>query len=292
MKLTPEQKDGRYGYIGSGHSSAVMSRNPYATKYDVWAQVTGKVPPIKMTPPMQAGLILESAIIDWLEIKDDIEVKREVDCFSGDSLHVGPAYCGAHLDGIYTDGEGNNIIVEAKTSGLYNFLDRDEWGDEETDQVPVQYIIQCHHQMICCGAEVAVIPALIPPLGFRKYVVRRNEEVIDAMLATYEKFWDCVKRDVPPDDSIPSLPTIKNWVRSADAPEVSVDAALVSAYEQAAQSAKDAGKVKDLAFSQLMMHVGDAECASFEGGILTYRAAKNGSRRLYIKREKNHAEEN
>lgn len=284
MRLTKEQKDARVGYIGSGHAAAIMGHNPYASAWDAWAQITGKLPPLKPTAPMQAGLILESAIIDWLELESGIVVQRAVDCFDGDDLHVGPEYCGAHLDGLFYVGD-SPIVVEAKSAGIYNFLDREVWGDANTDQIPVHYLIQTHHQMIISGASETVVPALIPPIGFRRYQVARTESLVEQMLERYDWFWTkCVLADVPPEHSLPAIGTVKAMIRVPDFSTV-VDRELVENYDLAAQEAKDAASKKESAQAELLAALGTAEGASFEGGYLTYKADKRGARRLYIKRE-------
>ncbi len=283
-KLTPEQQARRVGYIGSGHSSALLGFNEYQTVYDAWAQITDKLPPLKPSPAMRAGLILEGAVIDWAEEELGVKIEREVDCFAGSPLHVGPDYCGAHLDGLFYDGDAP-VVVEAKTSGIYAFLDKDEWGEANTDQVPERVVVQCHHHMLCSGASLTVVPALIPPKGFRMFRVERDDQLIEAMLDIYHHFWtNHVLADSAPEDSLPSVSTVRKIHRLPDI-TTSIDAKVVTALEEARQAAKDAKDRADMCLQELGAALGQHEVASFTGGLLTFKADKRGARRLVIKRK-------
>lgn len=278
---TEAQKALRTGYIGSGHAAAVMGQSPYQSPYDVWAQITGRLEPMKASAVMDLGLRLEPVVIDWLADTLDEVIERGVDVFAGDLHHQGPSFCGAHLDGLMR----GSVIVEAKTSGMMNFLD-DSWGKQGTDQVPERVIIQVHHQMLCTGFDYAMVPALIPPRGMQIFEISRHEGLVEAMLEQYEQFWTKhVLADTPPDDSYPCLDTVKRWKREPGL-VVEVPRHLVEIHEDLKEQLKTIEKKKDAAWAQLAVALGDAEGAFWPGGSLTYYADKRGVRRLLVKMDK------
>jgi len=94
-----------------------------------------------------------------------------------------------HLDGIIATGNGDNIteIVEAKTSGQYR---ASEWGEEMTDEIPEDYILQCQHNMYVTGEGVrlAWVPVLIGGNNRRCYKVERNDKLISNLIEIVKRF--------------------------------------------------------------------------------------------------------
>jgi predicted phage-related endonuclease len=63
-----------------------------------------------------------------------------------------------HIDGQYSV---SGDLHEGKTTSL--FYHKDNFGEDGSDRVPIEYQIQCQHQMICTGAEKVILSLLVFP---------------------------------------------------------------------------------------------------------------------------------
>lgn len=73
------------------------------------------------------------------------------------------------------------------------------WGEPDTDQVPDPYNLQTQWYMMLADLEVTEIAALIGGNRFGRYVIRRDEILIDLMLERAAEFWQrVVDRNPPP----------------------------------------------------------------------------------------------
>jgi hypothetical protein len=68
-----------------------------------------------------------------------------------------------HVDGIYNLPLMSDPVRlhEGKTTSAFSF--REKWGEPGTDKIPQAYQVQVQHQMLCTGAEEAIVSVLIWP---------------------------------------------------------------------------------------------------------------------------------
>jgi predicted phage-related endonuclease len=92
------------------------------------------------------------------------------------------------------DGLLPDRVVEAKTS-----RGRDGWGEPGTNEIPLEYLIQAHHQMICTGRQLVDLPVLFGSFEFALFVVPFEQELGDMIVAETGRFWrEHVLEGVPP----------------------------------------------------------------------------------------------
>lgn len=266
----PARIEERRAWVGASDIAAILGVSPYANAADVyWAKVNA-LKGIDNAATVR-GRFVEPAILDWFESQVGQPIARDVrvDCKTLPILV-------AQLDGQLPDGSP----VEAKSAGS-----DDEWGEELTDEIPSQYIIQAHGQMICTETDVCHVPALVggfKSLEFRRYRVNRDEALVKHILAGVESFWaNHVEKRVPPADVIASVETMKR-IRREPSKIVELDdsaLSLIEALDIAKAHAKDANEAVELAQSSVLALLADAEGAKLPGGVeLTY-LLQNGARR-------------
>lgn len=139
------------------------------------------------------GKAFESAIIEiaerktgdkiidrekFLELKSCENCKNNPDdvCFFWDTCYAPekkyinfkaktPITC--HIDGRYgfnngiSASFGKNYLHEGKTTTEWTF--RESYGEPGTDQIPIEYQVQCQHQIICTGANQDILSVLVFP---------------------------------------------------------------------------------------------------------------------------------
>jgi predicted phage-related endonuclease len=92
---------------------------------------------------------------------------------------------------------GENAILECKTANGYNLS---EWGEEGTDDFPIEYILQCAHYAIITNADYVDLAVLIGGNNFRIYKYERNQKLEDNLIQKEINFWEnyVLKNITPP----------------------------------------------------------------------------------------------
>jgi predicted phage-related endonuclease len=90
-----------------------------------------------------------------------------------------------------------SIAIECKNTGLFV---NEGWGEPGTDQVPERVILQCTHYMML-DPEIQQFHVLRCYGGnqYQEFVVPRNQQLIEALLAIEVGFYNNVKAGVLPD---------------------------------------------------------------------------------------------
>ncbi len=93
--------------------------------------------------------------------------------------------------------DGRKEGLEAKNvDGMaYRF---GEWGEEHSDQVPLEYLMQCHHYLAVSGYEVWHLAACVGGNTLKVYHIERDPEMIEMIVDGEAAFWDHVERNEAP----------------------------------------------------------------------------------------------
>ena len=259
-----ERLEARRAWLGASDLAAILGVSQYANAADVYWRKVAQIDGVE-TKATERGRYAERSVLDWFEDQVGEPLTRDVTVRCDyDPLFV------SQLDGqIIASGEP----VEAKTAAS-----DDEWGDEYTDQIPDAYVVQAQTQLLCTGAEVCHVPALVAgfrSLDFRRYVVRRNEAFLEEIVAQGREFWALVEARTPPTNLTPSLETVKRIRRLPETIVELTDVAAVawSELEEAKAAAKAANQAKDGAQARVLALLGDSEAGTLpDGRTLTYLA--------------------
>jgi putative phage-type endonuclease len=183
--------------IGGSECAAVLGISKWKTPLQVYLDKINLDDDFEskkeVTEAMRWGNILEPIIIA------EYEKIMNVKCEKPEEQLQNPTYPWliANIDSFVL---GKNLILEAKTT---RFFDK-EWGEQFTDNVPVQYLIQCAHYCIVCDHYKKIERADLAVLGatnkFRIYHYYRNKELEDAIIQKTHDFWyEHVLKEIPPD---------------------------------------------------------------------------------------------
>lgn len=253
----------RRAWLGASDLAAILGVSEYANAADVYY---GKVAEIegRDTKATTRGRWMERAVLDWFESEIGEQIERDVKVV----CPTHPLFV-AQLDGRMASG----IPVEAKTGA-----DGKQWGDEHGDGIPDAYFVQAQTQMLCTGADICHVPALVggyKSMDLRRYVVRRDASLIADIIEAGEEFWRCVESRTPPSNVTPSLATLKRIKREPASTVALDDLAVVAAdeYEAAKSREKAAKDVAESAQARLLALLGEAEAGKLpDGRTITYLA--------------------
>ena len=146
--------------ISGSRSAAILGMSNYQTPLQVWLQIMGRefckehnyeYPEFEGNAATRWGSAFESAIIELAEEKQKCDIYGRETFYQKD-------YITCHIDGAYLE---RDELHEGKTTSAQYFYSA--FGEPGTDRVPVEYQLQCQHQMICTGAEKVILSVLVFP---------------------------------------------------------------------------------------------------------------------------------
>jgi putative phage-type endonuclease len=266
---SPEWIALRRSGLGATDAAVVTGYSRFASPFDKYSEMLGRSAPKVATEAMLWGTILERPVgLEWARRN----AKRV--------RHVGYTYW--LEDGIYShydfDVVGEPAILEIKTSSAYG---QREWGEENTDQMPTEYVLQAHHEIMCRpGIERCYVAVLIGGQKLQQYVVERDEEMIEALLARERAFVENTRAGVPPeiDGSDAATEYLRRLYPSDDGTQATLDASaedIARQYLAAKAEEKEAGEKIALLGNVLRERLAAASSAVGKEIKVTYRRTKD-----------------
>jgi putative phage-type endonuclease len=264
--------------VGASESATVLGLNPWESQLQLYLLKIGSMPPAGENQRMKVGKLMEPVIAALYRE----ETGCEFACFQRFLRSPSHQWMTATLDGVRTDGR----VVELKNVGVGQ---ADKWGESGSDDVPLMYIIQATHQMVCSGTDVLDVAALIGGWDFRWYSIPRDDRVADRIVEATGEFMDRVQRRDPPpvDPARDGAALARLWPRAEGEVELGpVGELLVESWEAHGRAIREHEAARDRVKTELLCHLGEAASARLaDGRILTRRvvevAEKQVTRRGY-----------
>jgi len=173
--------EARRGYLGGTDVAALVSRNKYASPMSVYSdKVLGHVE--RSDEDMKAAMA-------GLALEPIVKASAERDCawvLKPSKTYFHPEY---PFLAVNPDAElGDDALVEIKTHG---FRTAGEWGEENTDQIPDAYHVQCIWQLGITGRDYCFVVACDRgTLDNRYYRVEADPEYFGALVKIAVAFWN------------------------------------------------------------------------------------------------------
>ena len=183
----------RTKYLGGSDVAAILGISPWRTQLDVYFD---KIQPrVESNDParmkvLTRGKRMEPYVIDLLQEDTGLNIVRRGQRYIDPEL----PFIAAEIDAEAESGEN----IEIKTSSPFKSR---EWGEQQTDEIPVYYTAQAMHGMMVHDAPLCIFGVLIGADDFRIYRVERDDETIAAIRAKEIAFWDRIQRQEPPEPS-------------------------------------------------------------------------------------------
>jgi len=291
---TPEWLKYRQKFVGASDVAGMLGLSMYKTPRDVYDSKFGEPEQIE-NKNMNRGKVLEASVLRAYEMQTGWNIEPSRHC-----THPEHEFMAATPDGFVDDPNRGEGLVEAKTAFIHT---KDSWGEEGTNDIPIDYLSQCTHQMAVTGKKyvdivvlfadetafdllvamrsdlntnVDKVAALILNMDFRIYHMDRDLEIEADLIAEEKKFWnDHVLAKTPPPDLAKMEPDGK--VRQATEEEYELMLTARDAY----QADRTAGKKMLNAKRKLQLAIGG------DSGIYDARVGKATWTRNKPKTEKN-----
>lgn len=176
--------------LGGSDMAAVLGLSPWRSPIDVWLDKTSDTVEEKESEPMYWGNVLEEVVAQEFAKRSGYKVRNNNFTLQSEEY----PYLLANID---REIVGLDAGLECKTANAFK---ANEW---DGDNVPDAYYIQCQHYMAVTGKASWWIAALIGGNTFVYKEIKRNDEVIQAIIDTGAAFWELVEsKTMPaPDDT-------------------------------------------------------------------------------------------
>ena len=181
----------RTKYLGGSDVAGILGISPWRTPLEVYLdKVQPRIKPVDHSKQkvFTRGQRMEPYVIDLLSEETGLEIIHRGNRY----IHRDYGFIAAEIDAEAATGEN----IEIKTVSPFKAK---EWGEVQTDAIPVHYTAQAMHGLMVTNKQVCVFGVLIGGDDFRIYRVERDEETIQAILEREVAFWDRVKNLNPPE---------------------------------------------------------------------------------------------
>jgi len=191
LATIPDEQHDRQKLLGGSDAAAILGISPWRTPLQVYLD---KVEPRSLEPDRNKARIfargkrMEPYVVDLLAAEEGLTIVGRGNRYRDPEL----PFLAAEIDAETHDSRN----VEIKTVSPFKAF---EWGEEQTDSIPVHYTAQAMHGLMVTGRAVCIFGVLIGGDDFRVYQVERDEETIAAMRQREIEFWQLVQDRTPPD---------------------------------------------------------------------------------------------
>jgi predicted phage-related endonuclease len=208
MSLTAVQVENRKRGVGGSELLAALGKDSRCSRLELYKRKVGELPDPDFSDNerVRFGNLLEPVIRQEVgrRLKTQILIPEHT-LFHPDAPLLG------HPDGWFP---AWNEGLEIKTCDKY---EADEFGEEESDQVPIRYLVQCSAYMALTGAAKWRLAVLIGGNELRLYEIPRDEQLESALIAGATEFWKHVEARRPPDPGTPDEVRMR-WPKSIGTP--------------------------------------------------------------------------
>lgn len=204
----------RRSFLGGSDAAAVLGVSPWMTPVQLWKLKTGRAEAQKPDPRrarmLARGKKLEPVVLDMV-LDKLAERGLQVELVARNAYHVDPEHdflrCEIDFELVVTGEvqigtqywrlDGERVNGDCKT--VHGFARR-KWGDEDSEDVPIEYAAQFMHGLMITGRQLCLVAALIGLDDVQVFWVVRDQVTIDAMREKELAFWhDCVLGGRAPD---------------------------------------------------------------------------------------------
>ena len=213
-----EKNQSEYGRIGGSIVSAIIGHNPWETPLSAYLKLRKEVSPTPDNPAMERGRRLEPVVATMFagcHPEYDVRNNRKGTEEPEEYIDEEHPFLVAHPDRLLYDKNGKLVAgLEIKTANVANSK---AWGTENTDSIPMNYLIQCQwYAGLAKIPEWLVAVAFVDDFGkirfYREYKVVADNELYNALRGFAIKFWreNVLEGVAPVMDKVND--TMKRWL--------------------------------------------------------------------------------
>lgn len=274
--ITEQQRQNRSKGIGGSDMAIILGLSTYMTPYELYLEKIGEGKEREETEQQYWGNKLEPVIVEEFKKRNGFKVIEQ------DTItHPIYDFMIGHTDGFIPE---QNAVLEVKCSSSFM---RSEWGDDGSDVIPMQYLVQVAHYCAITNADCAYIVVLIGGNEYRQFKYIRDIELEMKLIDAAKKFWKCVTTRTPPEAS--TISDLK-LIYPEHVPEKAIIMSdeinnYITEMKIVKSKIKEHEEVEEKCKFNIMSFMGDAEVLTYHDGqqLCTWKANKRGTRTFLLK---------
>lgn len=278
---SPEWYKARETAIGASEIAVAAGLSPYQTPLELYHRKRGELPPIEDNDAMRLGRLLEPVV------KSEFTTRTGIVLADPEP----PMYRHAKHDPIVATPDGiidDTTIFEAKTA---SWRMKTQWGDQDSDFIPDQYLCQTMAQMAVMDAALCHVAVLFDGATLKTYKVLRNDELIKHLIAAALELWERIRDGKPPEPnwehaSTPGL--IRALHSTINDTRIVLNDQEIEAWETFERLGKEAKVIeeqRDIAKAFVLHGIGDHGAGLLPDGRMVRRKVIPGTSVSYERKE-------
>jgi putative phage-type endonuclease len=271
--------------LGGTDLSRILGMSRFGGPMDVYLEKRGMTAPLIETEPMLWGKLLEEPIARQYAEKSGRKVRRAAAFLR----HPAADFMYANIDRWSLLAGTPKRVLECKTTSVFT---ADDFGEEGTDQVPDDYLVQLMHYLNVTDTEVGDLAVLIGGNRHKVYEIPRDDELVKLMNEEAEKFWRDTQQAIPPE--VDGSDASKEYLRltyrdkGSERPMTADLALMATAYAGITAEIKDAEARRKVLGNKIRDLMGNDQWAEGEGVRVIYSARQGNRRTLWDQLVKAH----
>jgi len=188
MTLSAAQHAARSARLGGSDTAAALGMSRYKTAYQLYLEKRGETPiSIEETNAIRMGRLLEP-VVRQVYSDDTGYVVRAPDTL----FHPTYDWMVAHIDGVVVEHDRG---WEGKSCAVPHF---EEWGEQGSDEVPQEYILQLQKYLIVTGLPMWDLSVITGRFTVRHYTIHADSELQRLIIDGEAEFIERVRSGNPP----------------------------------------------------------------------------------------------
>ena len=180
--------------VGCSKIAQALGVSQWGTAYQLWEQYTGRAPWPDLGNQLRVALgePMEDVLRPFVAARLGRELRRD----RKEYLHTSLPLIG-HVDYRASALNGEpRPVVDMKTS--LGWGARNRFGDDGTDEVDDDVLLQMQGYLLLTGAQTAYVAALVPGPELKIFTIQSDLEILTMIAEGLENFWWHVTSDTPP----------------------------------------------------------------------------------------------
>lgn len=192
---TTRAVDDRKGWLGGSSWGAALGFSTYSTPLEIAREYLGEKRQAsqELQERFDMGHALEGFIASQAERKYGIKVQKTQYLY----LSAHDQRLGCHPDRLVKGKiDGKSIALEIKSSSAF---DSGRWGDEDTDEVPYDYLIQCYSYFECVGVDEVWLVRFSNNSLTRYIIGKPGTDIMEGIISKLTRFMDDADNGILPE---------------------------------------------------------------------------------------------
>lgn len=252
--------------IGGSDAAAALGVSPYKTRLELYLEKRGEAEPedLSENEKVRFGTLLEDTVAEEFCRRRDKSVHRR----NAILQHPERDWMIANVD---RKVEHEDALLECKTTNPYYF-GTDEWGEEGTDNVPLQYLVQCLHYLEVTDYLKVYLAVLVGGQHLKIYEIEHQPDLQQTIAAKEAEFWNRVQSGNAPTPDYEhdrALDLMKRRYPGTSGAEITLPeraADLRDRYKELGEQKKEIKAERKAIKAELLDMVGDAAVGKIPGG--------------------------